>query len=108
MVFTVVVDLRAKAGKEPIAKVHAKLNEASAILSKTKGTVSCFVMQAVDDPQSFSIVERYEDEASQKIHLENPYWKTFEAFLLPLIEGIETPRRFEELAPFEGEADLLQ
>ncbi len=30
------------------------------------------------DPLKFAIVERFENEASQKYHLENPYWLTFD------------------------------
>ena len=73
MVYTLVVHLRAKA--DAIEQVHAKLNEASAIYSKDKETVSWLVMQSVHDKQDFTIVERYENEGSQKYHLENPYWK---------------------------------
>ncbi|KAI0540445.1 hypothetical protein GGR58DRAFT_499025 [Xylaria digitata] len=108
MVYTIVVHLRAKPGKENIAKVHAKLNEASAIYSKDKETISWFVMQSVHDPQDFTIVERYENEGSQKYHLENPYWKTFDPFVIPLLEKPMDLRRFEELAPVEGEETLLK
>ncbi|KAI0913988.1 hypothetical protein F4824DRAFT_446228 [Ustulina deusta] len=107
MVYTIVVHLRAKPGKENIAKVHAKLNEASAIYSRDKETISWFVMQSVRDPQDFTIVERYENEGSQKYHLENPYWKTFDPFVVPLLEKPMDLRRFEELAPVEGEDALL-
>ncbi|KAF2965359.1 hypothetical protein GQX73_g8238 [Xylaria multiplex] len=108
MVYTIVVHLRAKPGKENIAKVHAKLNEASAVYSKDKETISWFVMQSVHDPQDFTIVERYENEGSQKYHLENPYWKTFDPFVIPLLEKPMDLRRFEELAPVEGEETLLK
>lgn len=107
MVYTIVVHLRAKPGKENIAKVHAKLNEASAIYSKDKETISWFVMQSVHDPQDFTIVERYENEGSQKYHLENPYWKSFDPFVVPLLEKPMDLRRFEELEPVEGEEALL-
>jgi quinol monooxygenase YgiN len=30
------------------------------------------------NPLKFAIVERFESEASQKYHLENPYWLTFD------------------------------
>lgn len=34
---------------------------------------------------------------SQKYHLENPYWKTFDPYVMPLLEGSMDLRRFEEL-----------
>jgi quinol monooxygenase YgiN len=64
-------------------------------------------MQSVHDPQDFTIVERYENESSQKYHLENPYWKTFDPFVVPLLEKPMDLRRFEELVPVDGEAALL-
>ncbi|CAJ2505531.1 Uu.00g129250.m01.CDS01 [Anthostomella pinea] len=108
MVYTIVVHLRAKAGQETIDKLHAKLNEASAIYSQDKETLSWFVMQSVHDPRDFTIVERYENEGSQKYHLENPYWKTFDPFVIPLLEKDMDLRRFEELAPKSGEEALLK
>ncbi|KAI0477455.1 hypothetical protein GGR56DRAFT_673834 [Xylariaceae sp. FL0804] len=108
MVYTIVVHLRAKAGADNIAKVHAKLNEASAVYSKDRETLSWFVMQSTADPQDFTIVERYQNEGSQRYHLENPYWQTFDPFVKPLLERDMDLRRFEELAPKEGEEALLK
>jgi hypothetical protein len=34
---------------------------------------------------------------SQTYHLENPYWKTFDPYVLPLLEKPMDLRRFEEL-----------
>lgn len=34
---------------------------------------------------------------SQKYHLENPYWKTFDPYVIPLLEKPMDLRRFEEL-----------
>lgn len=34
---------------------------------------------------------------SQKYHLENPYWKTFNPYVEPLLEGTFDLRRAEEL-----------
>ena len=42
-------------------------------------------------------VERYEHESSQQYHLSNPYWKTFDPYVLPLLDGPMDLRRFEEL-----------
>jgi quinol monooxygenase YgiN len=91
------LDLRAKPDPESISKLHAKLLEASAIYSKDKETLSWFVMQSVHDKQDFTIVERYERESSQEYHLNNPYWKTFDPYVIPLLEREMDLRRFEEL-----------
>lgn len=34
---------------------------------------------------------------SQKYHLENPYWLTFDPYVVPLLEGKMDLRRHEEL-----------
>ncbi|VUC25955.1 unnamed protein product [Clonostachys rosea] len=97
MVYTIVVHLYAKDDKEAIAKLNAKLIEASRIYSQDNETISWFVMQDHKDPRAFTIVERYEQESSQKYHLENPYWKTFDPYVIPLLEKPMDLRRFEEL-----------
>lgn len=56
-------------------------------------------MQSVHDKQDFTIVERYERESSQEYHLNNPYWKTFDPYVIPLLEREMDLRRFEELDP---------
>ncbi|KAJ5698296.1 hypothetical protein N7462_000301 [Penicillium macrosclerotiorum] len=99
MVYTIVVHLRAKPDQESISKLHAKLLEASAVYSQDKETLSWFVMQSVHDPQDFTIVERYLQESSQEYHLNNPYWKTFDPYVIPLLEKEMDLRRFEELVP---------
>ena len=55
-------------------------------------------MQSVFDQREFTIVERYEKESSQKYHLENPYWKTFDPYVVPLLDGPMDLRRFEEFS----------
>ncbi|KAK5406876.1 hypothetical protein LTR06_008371 [Exophiala xenobiotica] len=98
MVYTLTVHLRAKSADPAIIqKLKNKLIEASRVYSKDKETISWFVMQSVHDPRDFTIVERYEHESSQKYHLENPYWKTFDPYVKPLLEGEMDLRRFEEL-----------
>jgi quinol monooxygenase YgiN len=114
MVYTIVVHLYAKAEQECIEKLKAKLVEASTVYSKDKETLSWFVMQDVGDKRSFTIVERYLKESSQKYHLEvsrppqgfaglvlmgaqNPYWKTFDPYVNPLLEKPMDLRRLEEL-----------
>ncbi|KAK5462862.1 hypothetical protein LTS15_002574 [Exophiala xenobiotica] len=75
MVYTLTVHLRAKSADAAIIqKLKNKLIEASRVYSKDKETISC-----------------------QKYHLENPYWKTFDPYVKPLLEGEMDLRRFEEL-----------
>ena len=97
-----------RAKPECIQQLHAKLNEASRIYSQDRETISWFVMQSVHDPQDFTIVERYERESSQEYHLRNPYWKTFDAFVVPLLERTMDLRRYEELVSRRGEEVLLK
>ena len=96
MVYTLTVHMRAKSD-DVVPKLKNKLIEASRIYSKDKETVSWLVMQSVHDPRNFTIVERYEKESSQKYHLENPYWKTFDPYVKPLLEGEMDLQRHEEL-----------
>lgn len=63
MVYTIVVHLYAKDGQDNIARLHAKLIEASRVYSQDKETISWFVMQDTKDPRAFTIVERYEQES---------------------------------------------
>ncbi|KAJ6591207.1 hypothetical protein DFH09DRAFT_1073942 [Mycena vulgaris] len=98
MVYTIVVHLYAKEGKEVEEKLKNKLTEASQVYSKDQETISCqFVMQDHKDPRAWCIVERYEQESSQKYHLENPYWKTFDPYVVPLLKKPMDLRRFHEL-----------
>ncbi|PVH96744.1 hypothetical protein DM02DRAFT_598745 [Periconia macrospinosa] len=97
MVYTIVVHLHAKADPDAIAKLKDKLVEASVVYSKDHETLSWFVMQDVSDPRKFTIVERYLKESSQKYHLEVSYWKTFDPYVIPLLEAPMDLRRFEEL-----------
>lgn len=60
-------------------------------------TIAWFVMQDHQDKRAFTIVERFEHESSQKYHLENPYWKTFNPYVEPLLEKPMDIRRFNEL-----------
>ncbi|KAJ7701860.1 hypothetical protein B0H17DRAFT_924183 [Mycena rosella] len=97
MVYTIVVHLYAKEGKDVEEKLRTKLAEASQVYSKDQETISWFVMQDHKDPRAWCIVERYEQESSQKYHLENPYWKTFDPYVVPLLEEPMDLRRFNEL-----------
>ena len=117
MVYTIVVHLYAKDDPECIRKLSNKLVEASRVYSQDKETISWFVMQDTEDPRAFTIVERYEQESvrtmrlycvfhrtnadnvgqSQAYHLGNPYWKTFDPYVIPLLEKPMDLRRLEEL-----------
>ncbi|KAJ0387420.1 hypothetical protein COL922a_002466 [Colletotrichum nupharicola] len=97
MVYTITVHLHANDHLDSVDRLKAKLVEASRVYSKDRETVSWFVMQDVHDPRSFTIVERFETEASQKYHLENPYWKTFDPYVVPLLDRPMDLRRHEEL-----------
>ncbi|KAJ3117096.1 hypothetical protein HK100_000896 [Physocladia obscura] len=97
MVYTIVVHLHAKDDAEAIAKLHSKLIEASQVYSKDTETISWFVMQDHLDKRAFTIVERYEHESSQQYHLNNPYWKTFDPYVIPLLDKPMDLRRFNEL-----------
>ncbi|EMF14867.1 uncharacterized protein SEPMUDRAFT_38442 [Sphaerulina musiva SO2202] len=95
--YTLVVHLYTKEGEENINKVKAKLQEASQVYSKDRETLSWFVMQDHLDARKFTIVERYVNESSQKYHLENPYWQTFDPYVKPLLAEEMDLRRYNEL-----------
>ncbi|KAI9729278.1 MAG: hypothetical protein M1834_006949 [Cirrosporium novae-zelandiae] len=97
MVYTITVHMTAKSDPESIRKLKNKLIEASRVYSKDKETISWFVMQDVFDSREFTIVERYEQESSQQYHLNNPYWKTFDPYVIPLLAKPMDLRRSEEL-----------
>ncbi|KAL7418461.1 hypothetical protein Q5752_006919 [Cryptotrichosporon argae] len=95
MVYTIVVHLQAK--PEHVAKIKAKLVEAAAVYRKDKETIDWHVMQDPKDETKFCIVERYEHESSQKYHLENPYWKTFDPDVVPFLAEPMALTRWEEM-----------
>ncbi|TGO23271.1 hypothetical protein BPAE_0138g00240 [Botrytis paeoniae] len=97
MVYTLTVHLYANEHPESIPRIKAKLIEASRVYKQDKETVDWIVMQDVHDPRAFTIVERFEQESSQKYHLENPYWKTFDPYVVPLLAKPMDLRRHEEL-----------
>jgi quinol monooxygenase YgiN len=115
MVYTLTVHLYANDEPESIERIKAKLIEAARVYRKDKETVDWIVMQDVHDPKAFTIVERFEQESvssqgdlcaqwtllivsqSQKYHLENPYWKTFDPYVVPLLDKPMDLRRHEEL-----------
>jgi len=97
MVYTITVHLHANDDPASVDRLKAKLAEASRVYSRDTETLDWFVMQSIADPRSFTIVERYEKESSQKYHLENPYWKTFDPYVIPLLDRPMDLRRHEEL-----------
>ena len=116
MVYTLTVHLYANDKADSIDRIKAKLIEAARIYRKDKETIDWLVMQDVHDPRAFTIVERFANESvsssqlerarglsltvstqSQKYHLENPYWKTFDPYVIPLLEKSMDLRRHEEL-----------
>ncbi|KAK8107711.1 uncharacterized protein PG998_009724 [Apiospora kogelbergensis] len=97
MVYTLTVHMYAKDDAECIEKLKLKLIEAARVYRNDKETVDWFVMQDVHDPRAFTVVERFEQESSQKYHLENPYWKTFDPYVIPLLAKDMDLRRHEEL-----------
>ncbi|KAI9331449.1 hypothetical protein DFJ73DRAFT_857267 [Zopfochytrium polystomum] len=86
MVHTIVAKLHTKDDPVAIKKLSEKLVEASKVYLKDEGTISWYVMQDHVDKRSFTIVERYEKEASLKIHVSNPFYKEFGAFVMPLLD----------------------
>ncbi|KAJ9660550.1 hypothetical protein H2198_002487 [Neophaeococcomyces mojaviensis] len=97
MVYTLVCHLYANSDPASIDKIKAKLIEASRVYNKDSETIDWFVMQDVNDPRKFTIVERFQQESSQKEHLENPYWKTFDPYVVPLLDKPIEILRHEEL-----------
>ncbi|KAH8090570.1 hypothetical protein HD553DRAFT_302762 [Filobasidium floriforme] len=95
MVYTIIVHMQAK--PDCVEKLKNKLIEASQVYRKDKETIDWHVMQDPKDETKFGIVERYEQESSQKYHLENPYWKTFDPYVIPLLAKPMDLSRFEEM-----------
>ncbi|KAE9992261.1 hypothetical protein EG327_009639 [Venturia inaequalis] len=97
IMYTLTVHLHCNEDPESIVRLKAKLVEAARVYRKDRETADWLVMQDVHDPRSFTIVERFENESSQKYHLENPYWKTFDPYVIPLLDRPMDLRRHEEL-----------
>ncbi|KAK3049245.1 hypothetical protein LTR09_009423 [Extremus antarcticus] len=68
--YSLVVHMYAK--KESVDKLKAKLQEASQVYSKDKECLSWY-------------------------HLENPYWQTFDKYVIPLLEKDMDLHRYNEL-----------
>ncbi|KAG9244185.1 hypothetical protein BJ878DRAFT_507353 [Calycina marina] len=97
MVYTLTVHLYANDKPESVEMLKAKLIEAAKVYRQDQETISWLVMQDVHDSRAFTIVERFENESSQKYHLDNPYWKSFDPYVIPLLEKSMDLRRHEEL-----------
>ena len=63
MVYTLTVHLHANDDPASVEKIKLKLIEAARVYRQDKETVDWFVMQDVNDPRSFSVVERFEKES---------------------------------------------
>ncbi|EOR02911.1 hypothetical protein J056_003473 [Wallemia ichthyophaga EXF-994] len=94
MVYTLIVHMRAK--PETVEEVKGKLHEASRIYRNDKETIDWHVMQDPKDATKFAVVERYEQESSQHYHLTNPYWQTFDPYVVPRLAEEMQLSRFEE------------
>ncbi|GHJ84681.1 hypothetical protein NliqN6_1083 [Naganishia liquefaciens] len=95
MVYTIIVHLQSK--PDCVQKLKDKLVEAAAVYRKDKETLDWHVMQDPKDDTKFAIVERYEQESSQQYHLNNPYWKTFDPYVIPLLAKPMDLTRWEEM-----------
>ncbi|GAA5894328.1 hypothetical protein JCM6882_007632 [Rhodosporidiobolus microsporus] len=94
MVYTLVCHVLVKPAH--VDDMKAELTKASSIYSKDKETIGWHVMQHEANPTLFTIVERFEKESSQRYHLENPYWATFNPKVEPyLAKPIEIIRSNE-------------
>ncbi|SCV71494.1 BQ2448_3082 [Microbotryum intermedium] len=117
MVYTIIVHLKAK-DLDSAEKIAWKLVDAATVSRKVDGWCTGTNPK---DPLKFAIVERFVNEASQKYHLEvrallsadeifqsvlagdrssrahNPYWLTFDPFVIPLSDGDLDLTRWEEL-----------
>ena len=63
MVYSITVHLYANEHPDSIPRIKAKLVEAARIYRKDKETIDWLVMQDVNDPRAFTIVERFENES---------------------------------------------
>ncbi|KAG6572860.1 antibiotic biosynthesis monooxygenase [Phytophthora cinnamomi] len=63
MVFTIVVNLYAKDGKDVEEQLRAKLADASQTYSKDASVIGWHPMQNISDPRKWTIVERYDQES---------------------------------------------
>ncbi|KAI5454248.1 hypothetical protein NCC49_004308 [Naganishia albida] len=95
MVYTIIVHLQSK--PDCVQKLKDKLVEAAGVYRKDKETLDWHVMQDPKDETKFAIVERYEQESSQQYHLNNPYWKTFDPYVMPLLAKPMDLTRWEEM-----------
>ncbi|KAG6572832.1 putative antibiotic biosynthesis monooxygenase protein [Phytophthora cinnamomi] len=97
MVYTIVCHLYAKEGKDVEEKIRSKLVEASNVYMKDAGVLNWHVMQDHQDPRKWTIVERYEKRSSLKVHVANPFYATFGAYMAPLLAKKLEIRQFNEL-----------
>uniref|UniRef100_H3GQW9 ABM domain-containing protein n=1 Tax=Phytophthora ramorum TaxID=164328 RepID=H3GQW9_PHYRM len=87
MVYTIVVNLHAKDGKDVEEQLRVKLAEASQTYSKDAGVIGWHPMQNPSDARKWTIIERYDQESSVAHHRENPEYKAFAGALIALLEN---------------------
>ncbi|OWZ07375.1 hypothetical protein PHMEG_00020241 [Phytophthora megakarya] len=97
MVYTLVVHLHAKEGKDVEEKIHNKLIEASQTYMKDAEVIGWHVMQDHVDSRKWTIVERYERASSLKIHQANPYYAEFGIYVKDLLTQPVAVHQFNEL-----------
>ncbi|EGZ29956.1 hypothetical protein PHYSODRAFT_466781 [Phytophthora sojae] len=98
MVYTLVVHLHAKEGKDVEEKVRSKLIEASQTYMKDAEVIGWHVMQDHVDTRKWTIVERYERQSqSLKIHQANPYYAEFGVYMGALLDQPLEIFQFNEL-----------
>jgi quinol monooxygenase YgiN len=67
MVFTIVVNLYAKDGKDAEEQLRAELIKASETYSKDATVLGWHPMQSTSDPRKWTIVERYDQESVRRL-----------------------------------------
>ncbi|KAI9789391.1 MAG: hypothetical protein M1816_006051 [Peltula sp. TS41687] len=97
--YTLIASLHAKAdgGGQSAELLYAKLLQAAEIYRQDPETIHWFVMRDISDPNAFTVVERYVAESSQQFHLGNPFWRTFNPYVDPLLDRAIELKRFHEL-----------
>ncbi|KAK1947369.1 hypothetical protein P3T76_001379 [Phytophthora citrophthora] len=89
MVYTLVVHIHAKEGKDVEDKIRNKLIEASQTYMKDAEVIGWHVMQDHVDTRKWTIVERYERQSSLEIHVANPYYAEFGAYMGQFVDAQE-------------------
>ncbi|KAK8086953.1 hypothetical protein PG994_001927 [Apiospora phragmitis] len=99
MVYTLTVHMYAKDDAECIEKLKLKLIEAARVYRNDKGDRRLVRHAGRQGPPRLHRRRAFRAGicTSQKYHLENPYWKTFDPYVIPLLAKDMDLRRHEEL-----------